>query len=104
MSYSFITEDIKKQLLHNHKTTDFGTESIAKEPVVVKYFNPMGAGDWWVYSMDEDGRMFGIADIFEPEYGDFHIDELKLNGIERDMYYHGPETFEAVMIERKSGE
>ena len=101
MSYSFITEDIKKQLLHNHKNTNFATESISKEPVVVKYFNPMGAGDWWVYSMDERGYMFGIADIFCPEYGDFHIDELKENGIERDMYYTGPDTFEAVMIQQK---
>jgi len=101
MSYSFITEDIKKQLLHNHENTNFATESISKEPVVVKYFNPMGPGNWWVYSMDEEGRMFGIADIFEPEYGSFHINELKLNGIERDMYYSGPGTFEEVMTQQK---
>lgn len=101
MSYSFITEDIKKQLYYNHNTTDFGTESIAKEPVVVKYFNPMGAGDWWVYSMDDNGYMYGIADIFTPEYGEFHISELQSNGIERDMHYTGPDTFEEVMIQQK---
>tara|TARA_S200002703_G_scaffold150472_1_gene148858 strand:+ start:341 stop:655 length:315 start_codon:yes stop_codon:yes gene_type:complete len=95
-----ITKEIEKQLLYNHKNTDFGTESIAKKPVVVKYFNPMGVGDWWAYSMDNNGYMFGIADIFTPEYGDFHIDELKENGIERDMYYT-PETFEEVIIKRK---
>jgi hypothetical protein len=100
MKYSFITEDIEKQLYHNHETTDFGIESIAKRPVVVKYFNPNGAGDWWVYSIDDQGYMFGIADIFEVEYGSFHIDELKSNGIERDMYYT-PETFDEVIIERK---
>ena len=51
--------------------------------------------------MDERGYMFGIADIFTPEYGDFHIDELKQNGIERDMYYSGPGTFEEVMTQQK---
>tara|TARA_R100000773_G_C4193639_1_gene98596 strand:+ start:166 stop:477 length:312 start_codon:yes stop_codon:yes gene_type:complete len=101
MSYSFITKDIEKLLRYNHKNTDFATESIGKEPVVVKYFNPIGAGDWWAYSMDEEGIMFGIADIFEPEYGYFHINELKQNGIERDMYYSGPDTFEEVMIQQK---
>lgn len=101
MSYSFITKDIENQLLFNHNNTNFATESIGKEPVVVKFFNPMGAGDWWVYSMDEEGRMFGIANIFEAEYGSFHIDELKLNGIERDMYYTGPDTFDEVMIQQK---
>ena len=101
MSYSFITKDIEKLLRYNHKNTDFATESISKEPVVVKYFNPIGAGDWWAYSMDEEGIMFGIADIFEPEYGYFHINELKQNGIERDMYYSGPDTFEEVMIQQK---
>ena len=101
MSYSFITEDIKKLLIHNHENTDFGTESISKEPVVVRFFNPKGIGEWWVYSMDKQGYMFGIADIFCPEYGAFHIDDLKNNGIERDRYYTGPDTFEEVMIQQK---
>lgn len=101
MSYSFITKEIESQLYHNHKTTDFATESISKEPVVVKYFNPYGAGDWWVYSIDDNGFMFGIADIFTPEYGEFHISELQDNGIERDMCYVGPSTFEEVMTQQK---
>lgn len=101
MSYSFITKEIESQLYHNHKTTDFATESISKEPVVVKYFNPYGAGDWWVYSIDDNGFMFGIADIFTPEYGEFHISELQDNGIERDMCYVGPGTFEEVMTQQK---
>jgi len=98
MAYTLITNDIKKLLRYNH---DSPIESIAKEPVAVKFFNPYGPGDWWAYSMDEEGRMFGIADIFEPEYGYFHIDELKECGVERDMYYTGPDTFEAVMIQQK---
>ena len=101
MSYSLITNDIRKLLRYNHKNTNFATESIGKEPVVVRFFNPKGAGEWWAYSMDEHGYMFGIADIFFPEYGDFHIDELKQNGIERDRYYTGPDTFEEVMIQQK---
>lgn len=95
-----ITKEIEKQLLYNYKNTNFATESIGKELVVVKFFNPYGTGNWWAYSMDSTGYMFGIADIFTPEYGDFHIDELKENGIERDMYY-APETFEEVMIQQK---
>ena len=101
MSYSFITKDIENLLRYNHKNTDFSTASIANEPVVVKFFNPYGPGDWWAYSMDERGYIFGIADIFTPEYGEVHIDELKQNGIERDICYTGPDTFAEVMIQQK---
>lgn len=103
MLYSFITDKIKEKLIENHNNTDFALESIAKKPVVVKYFNPRGRGDWWVYSMDDEGYMYGIADIFEAEYGSFHIEELRQNKIERDMYYTGPKTFDEVIIERKYG-
>ena len=100
-TYSFITDKIIQTLRDNHDNTDFATESIADKPVVVKFFNPYGAGDWWAYSMDEHNRLFGIADIFEPEYGSFNLSELRLNSIERDLYYCGPETFGEVMKERK---
>ena len=53
--------------------------------------------------MDDEGYMYGIADIFEAEYGSFHIEELRQNKIERDMYYTGPKTFDEVIIERKYG-
>ena len=78
MSYSFITDKIIQTLRDNHDNTDFATESIADKPVVVKFFNPYGRGDWWAYSMDKNNRLFGIADIFEPEYGLFDLsDERK---------------------------
>tara|TARA_Y100000004_G_scaffold110610_1_gene124107 strand:+ start:169 stop:480 length:312 start_codon:yes stop_codon:yes gene_type:complete len=100
MEYSFITDEIIKTLKDNHANADWSTKSIADDLVVVKYFNPFGAGNWWVYSMDEHNRMFGIADIFEPEYGYFMMQDLKDNDIERDLYYT-PKTFNQVMQKQK---
>jgi len=101
MSYSFITDEIITTLRVNHSKTDFATESIGKKDIVVKFFNPYGPGDWWIYSIDDTGMIFGIADIFEPEYGYVYLNDLKNNNIERDMHYSGPNTFEEVMIQQK---
>lgn len=64
--------------------------------VVVKYFNPMGAGTWLITEGEErengDWELFGYCHIFEWEWGSVLLSELqglKLPfgmGIERDIH------------------
>ena len=67
--------------------------------VVVKYFNPCGAGTWLITEGEkqEDGTwlLFGYCNIFEWEWGYVDLSELqnvKLPfglTIERDLYFDG---------------
>lgn len=64
--------------------------------VVVKYFNPVGAGTWLITEGEEqpngDWELFGYCKIHEWEWGTVflsELQELKLPhgmGIERDLY------------------
>ncbi len=73
--------------------------------VVVKYFNPCGAGTWLITEgekqEDGDWLLFGMCHIFEWEWGYVMLSELenlKLPfglTIERDLYASG--TVEALM-------
>ena len=72
--------------------------------VVVKYFNPVGAGTWYVLEGEKqengDYLFFGFVELLEAEYGYFSLSELesiqiplRMNGeiidtfgIERDLY------------------
>lgn len=63
--------------------------------VVVKYFNPYGAGTWLItegeLQPDGDWLLFGYCHIFEWEWGYVLLSELQnpeLN-IERDLYSKG---------------
>lgn len=91
----FTNEIIRKLRKNNRDKTG---ASIADKKVVVKLFNPQGLGTWWLYSMDNNGNCFGIAQLQDREYGYTNIDELKAVRlpmglkIERDMYYT-PQTF-----------
>ena len=93
-----ITQDIQSKLLRNHALTDFANESIADKKAVVKLFNPMGAGTWFLFSMDKHGRAFGYAQITNGEYGYVDVNQLQEYkgthglGIERDLHYT-PQTF-----------
>ena len=91
-----LTKAIERKLLKNGENPKY---DITKEKVVVKLFAPSGSATWWIYSMNENGDCFGIAKIFETEYGYFNINEIselrvKPFGlpVERDMYYK-PQTF-----------
>tara|TARA_R100001369_G_scaffold22152_1_gene40406 strand:- start:219 stop:539 length:321 start_codon:yes stop_codon:yes gene_type:complete len=99
-----LTKAIERKLLKNGENPK---NDITKEKVVVKLFAPSGSATWWLYSMNKNGDCFGIAKIFETEYGYFNINEISelrvnpltlkcgnTNGlpVERDMYYT-PETF-----------
>jgi len=66
--------------------------------IVVHYFNPSGAGDWYVLEglklRDGDWKFYGLVDLQERELGYFTLSELTAIkcppfglGIERDMYF-----------------
>lgn len=64
--------------------------------VIVKFFNPVGAGRWYATEYNPEERTFyGYVSIFEDwndEWGYFSLDELEEYvgafgmGIERDLY------------------
>lgn len=67
--------------------------------IIVKFFSPCGTSTWWVLegeqTDDGDWLFFGIAEIYEREYGYFRLSELQSIRlpfglkIERDMYFDG---------------
>lgn len=70
----------------------------APDPVpVVRFFNPLGAATWLATELDEDGILFGLADLGFgcPELGSFALEELETIqlpfglGIERDILFEG---------------
>ena len=71
-----------------------------KAPLIVKYFNPCGAGTWLITEGDKlpngDWLLYGYCHITEWEWGTVLFSELeKLRvpplglGIERDLYAKG---------------
>jgi len=63
--------------------------------IVAKYFNPTGAGTWYLMNQDPEDPdyLWGIVDLFEIEMGSFSKSDLveykgKFGlGIERDLYF-----------------
>lgn len=63
--------------------------------IVAKFFNPVGAGTWFLMNMDpnDENYCWGIVDLFEVEVGSFSKSELENFkghlglGIERDLYF-----------------
>jgi len=85
-----ITKEIEKALpaLYTHDGKD-----PAQVPVIAKFFNPMGAGTWYITEGDlQDGTLFGLCSIHEPELGYVSLHELETLRlpagltIERDLY------------------
>ena len=98
-----ITKEIERKLKANQAMMDEADEkgmdfSIADRYPVVKLFNPMGAGTWFLFSMNEAGHAFGWAKISDGEYGWVDVNSLQeLDvgfhlGIERDIHFTG-DTF-----------
>ena len=64
-------------------------------PVVVKYFNPYGAGTWYITEFDGEDMMFGLCCIQEPELRYVSLKELQTLRVfgrftlERDLHWHG---------------
>ena len=84
----------KAKLLANATLAATGADTSDIKPVV-KFFNPCGAATWLISEMDEDGMMFGLADLGfgTPELGYVSFHELATIrlafglGIERDMHF-----------------
>ena len=68
---------------------------LEKQLVVAKFFNPTGAGTWYLMnqSSEDPNYCWGICHIFEWEMGSFSKSELENYkgrmglGIERDLYF-----------------
>ncbi len=95
-----LTKEIIAKL---EKTPLYSTENQAVVPIIVKFFNPCGAGTWYAVEGTrndteegiEDWLFFGLYELQEKELGYFRLSELqsvKLRfglKIERDMYFDG---------------
>jgi len=86
-----LTDEIEKRF------KEIGSQDGIKDPlVIVKFFNPCGAGTWYATEYDPIDKIFyGYASIFGDqcdEWGDFGLEELESIkgfgglGIERDLY------------------
>lgn len=92
-----LPEVIKRKLSENPYGSHDGEGLDA--PVLVKYFNPCGAGTWLITEGEEqndgDWMLFGYCHIFEWEWGSIMLSELQDYrspfglGIERDLYASG---------------
>ena len=90
-----ITKAIEKKLLN---TPLYSTDGNTVKDVLVKFFNPCGAGTWYVFEAEQHGDdwvFFGLVDLYEKELGYFSLSDLKAVNlpfglfIERDMYFSG---------------
>jgi len=86
-----LTKEIEKRF------KKVGSQENEKDPIViVKFFNPVGAGTWYVTEYDPEEKIFfGYVSIFgdhNDEWGYTSLEELKSIkgfgglGIERDKY------------------
>ena len=78
----------------------YETESTPMEDkkVITKFFNPTGAGTWYVIEgqqEEDDFIFFGLVDLHEKEFGYFSLKELESIRlpwglkIERDIHFNG---------------
>ena len=93
-----LTKEIEKKLLANPLYSGEGEKNDERQ-VVAKFFNPSGAGTWYVTEGERQGDdwlFFGLADLHEAELGYFTLSELSSIKcppfglpIERDLYWSG---------------
>ncbi len=86
------------QAIRNQLPKLYATEAIPlkEKEIVCKFFNPCGAGTWYVVEgqqEEDDFIFFGLVDLHEKEFGYFSLNELEalrlpfgLN-IERDRHF-----------------
>lgn len=88
-----ITKAIENQLL---KHPLYSIDSENEKDILVKFFNPCGAGTWYVFEAEKNGddwTFFGLVDLHEKELGYFTLSELESiklpcgMAIERDKYF-----------------
>ena len=86
-----LTKSIERKLRANAADPD------GNHKPVMKLFDPTGSGTWLISEMDENGMMFGLADLGmgSPELGYIYLPELAEYrgllglGIERDTWFKG---------------
>jgi len=86
----FTKEIEKKAQVQFHLGSD-----LKKQVIVAKFFNPTGAGTWWLLNQDPNDTDYcwGIVQLHETEVGSFSKSELENYrgnlglGIERDLYF-----------------
>jgi len=87
-----LTKAIEEKLVKAWQTNQDDPE------IVVHFFNPSGAGDWYVLEgekqADGDWEFYGLTNLQEKELGYFSLSQLAEIkcppfglGIERDMYF-----------------
>lgn len=88
-----LTESLKQQIppLYSSESTP-----LEDKDIIVKFFNPLGSGTWYVIEgeeQDEDFIFFGMVDLHEQEFGYFSLNEpesIRLPfglRIERDLHF-----------------
>ncbi|HKX77587.1 MAG TPA: DUF2958 domain-containing protein [Novosphingobium sp.] len=97
---TLLTPELREQLRANDlaRCNALRRGEPAPDPVpVVRFFNPVGAATWLATELNEDGILFGVADLGFgcPELGSFALEELESIrlpfglGIERDILFEG---------------
>ena len=90
------TKKQKERLIKNHQYNDEhrGTDKEKSFPAVVKLFNPVGIGTWYLSELDPETNIaFGLCDLDFPELGSVSVAELQEVrgwgglGIERDKFF-----------------
>lgn len=80
MAQKFVTKKIEEAILRTPYASTNGV-AIDDKKVIARYFNPMGAGTWYVIENDdwEHGRtVFGAVTLgYGLELGPFSLDELE---------------------------
>ena len=102
---NLITKQQRTQMIKNHEQQD-GTK---KFDCVVKLFNPLGMGTWYLSELDPKTNIaYGLCVLHEAEYGYVSLDELSNTdvgmglSIERDiMWPSGLSLQECMTIQMK---
>lgn len=88
-----LIESLKRQIPSFNSTDHL---PLNEKVAVAKFFNPMGAGTWYVIEGEEhdgDFIFFGLVDLHEQEFGYFSLSELESVAlpfglkIERDLRF-----------------
>ena len=74
MQFKMITKQQYDQLYKQHDQQ----LPFDKAKVVVKLFNPIGVGTWWLSSVDPTNELaYGVCELHEKEYGPVSLKELR---------------------------
>jgi hypothetical protein len=95
-----LTPELREHLRANDRAHHEAQARNGREPdpvPVVRFFNPVGQATWLATEIDQDGILFGLADLGFgcPELGSFALEELEAIrlpfglGIERDILFEG---------------